>query len=394
MPRTCRPKPLYQRGTFTLVPRPGRNHEIVWYDTGRKRERSLSAGTIDLETGRQALDRLYLQTTGGEYTPPRATRSPLVTAVVADYQLARGDTRTSADAIRHRLKHVVAYIGTLPSAAVTCDSIDERWIGRFRGWMVKRPIANSPRERSPATIENSVLQLAAAIRWAKQVPDFSPIPLTEVTRSPSYRADVATLAAMFRYAMEMPRRAGLLAFLRFSVATWCRPDAALDASTAPRRGQFLADQAAFALNPVGRRQTRKYRSTVPLPACVVEWLGGIDGPVVANGLSKATWRRMAAALGLPGEGQSGMKLIRRSVAHYARPVLGERDWVQGEAMLGHRKPSTSDIYALPDPAHLGLALAATERLIAEIEAVTPGALYRAFTAQGDNVVCIGSRKNG
>ena len=42
-------------------------------------------------------------------------------------------------------------------------------------------------------------------------------------------------------------------------------------------------------------------------------------------------------------------------------------------MLGHHKPSTSDIYALYDPANLGRALAVTEAIIDEIEALVPGA---------------------
>jgi len=42
-------------------------------------------------------------------------------------------------------------------------------------------------------------------------------------------------------------------------------------------------------------------------------------------------------------------------------------------MLGHQKASTSDIYALFDPANLGLALAVTEQIIEEIETLTPGA---------------------
>jgi hypothetical protein len=43
--------------------------------------------------------------------------------------------------------------------------------------------------------------------------------------------------------------------------------------------------------------------------------------------------------------------------------------VQGKMMLGHRKSSISDIYALPDPANLGLALAVTESIIDEIESL-------------------------
>jgi hypothetical protein len=42
-------------------------------------------------------------------------------------------------------------------------------------------------------------------------------------------------------------------------------------------------------------------------------------------------------------------------------------------MLGHRKSTISDLYAIPDAANLGLALAATESIIDEIEALTPGA---------------------
>jgi hypothetical protein len=45
-------------------------------------------------------------------------------------------------------------------------------------------------------------------------------------------------------------------------------------------------------------------------------------------------------------------------------------------MLGHQKASTSDIYALFDPANLGLALAVTEQIIEEIETLTPGGIHR------------------
>lgn len=54
----------------------------------------------------------------------------------------------------------------------------------------------------------------------------------------------------------------------------------------------------------------------------------------------------------------------------------------------------TDIYALPDPSHLGRALAVTEAIIDEIEALAPGAFYRTNTATGGNVISIGSAKNG
>jgi hypothetical protein len=91
---------------------------------------------------------------------------------------------------------------------------------------------------------------------------------------------------------------------------------------------------------------------------------------------------MELALGLPGDGQSGMRLIRRSVDTLARKRLGEENWIQGRTMLGHVQPTTSDIHAVSDPAHLGRALGVTTALIAEIEALAPGAFYRSFTANG------------
>jgi len=394
MPSTRRPEPLYKRGDFALYPRPGRNLEIVWYDRSRRRERSTSAGTTDVEGGKLALDRKYLEETGGEYVPPVRTVSPLLTDVIADYQIAHGDNQASSDAIRHRLAHVIRYIATLPDKVLTCDRIDERWIERFRQWLAKQPVKGSKRQRSPATIENSVLQLAAAIRWARQVPAFDVIPLTEVTRSPAYRADIPMLAAMFRYALASPRRSNLLAFLRLSVATWGRPDAIMDASTATERGQWSSQARAFNLNPVGRRQTKKRRALVVVPECVGEWLDTIKGPVVPKALSKATWRRMQAKLGIPFEGQGGMKLIRRSVMTLARKRLGEEHWIQGRMMAGHVPMTVSDIYALPDPANLGLALAVTSAIIDEIDQLAPGAFYRTFTAPSLNVIGLKRGKNG
>ena len=86
---------------------------------------------------------------------------------------------------------------------------------------------------------------------------------------------------------------------------------------------------------------------------------------------------MRAEIGLPGErGEAGWKLIRRSMATLARRRIGEEHWRQGEMMLGHVRTSTSDIYALRDPANLGRALAATESIITDICARVPDA----FTA--------------
>ena len=242
-------------------------------------------------------------------------------------------------------------------------------------------------------MENSIVQLAAALRWAREEVLFKPIPLKELSRTPDYRADIADLAAMFRYALETTRRSNLLAFLRLSVITWARPDAVMDASTAAARGQWYSKARVLVLNPKGRRQTRKFRATLPVPESVAWWLDEAAGPIVKGGLSKATWQRMEAGLGMPRAGQSGMKLIRRSVATIARKQLGEDHWIQGSMMLGHVQPTTSDIYAVADPSHLGRAMAATTAIIEAIERKAPGAFYRTLTAEAESTNSEPTQKN-
>lgn len=97
---------------------------------------------------------------------------------------------------------------------------------------------------------------------------------------------------------------------------------------------------------------------------------------------------MAADLALPGAGESGMKLVRRSMMTIARKRLGEEHWVQGRMMAGHVPVTISDLYALVDPANLGRVLAVTEAIIDEIETLAPGAFYGGFTAEDGNVVSI------
>jgi hypothetical protein len=88
----------------------------------------------------------------------------------------RGDHASSAEAIRPRLGHVVAYIATLPSSAVACEDVNEHWVAQFRRWNIAQPIISSigkHRKRSAGTVEASVVQLAAAITAAHKRQDTS-----------------------------------------------------------------------------------------------------------------------------------------------------------------------------------------------------------------------------
>lgn len=105
------------------------------------------------------------------------------------------------------------------------------------------------------------------------------------------------------------------------------------------------------------------------------------GKFVKSASIRTAFRQMAKSLAFPinGDGQSGEKLIRRSVSHLLRPSLEERrSWnTQGRLMLGHVRPTESDKYATPyHDDYLSDALLVVEDLINRIEAAAPGAFSK------------------
>jgi len=100
---------------------------------------------------------------------------------------------------------------------------------------------------------------------------------------------------------------------------------------------------------------------------------------------------MAKELGLPGDGESGLKLIRRSMAHLIRQRLEakEKPLDQLEVFLGHRVVgAVSELYAPFSPTYLGVVKREIESIVDELEKLAPGAFYRDLTAQGGNVVSL------
>lgn len=383
---------------------------IFWYDPSRGRNRSASTRQTDPGLGKAALDARFLEESGGCKVCPACLRpfdqtgSLLVLDAMTNYQTLHADHSESADAIAARLAHVVDFIEATDQPGVSCGQIDERWIAGFRRWAMQRPIISpkgGERPRSLSTVENSVIQLAAAVRFAKLVPGFKSQPTKDLNNTPQHRSDVDELAAMFRYCAapagpwgekervrRIRERSALHRFLILSVATWARPDAAYDFSTEAKRQQWSSRARVINLNPRGRRQTKKRRATMPCPWQLALHLDAAGkGYFVGPKSIRSAWDSMAAELELPDEGEAGQKLIRRSMMTLARGMLGEEHWIQGRIMAGHVSPNTSDLYALRAMENMGRALAATETIIDEIEALCPGA----FALPDSNVVTLGRK---
>ena len=411
MSRSSRTKHLYQRGSYWLDWDKRKDGSlrspyltIFWYDEQRKRVRSVSTSSDDLTEGTKALDRNYEATEGnsliclacGQMREPEG--GVLVLRAIADY-LGKKESASSIDSINARLAHVINYIATLPSPRIVCEQIDESWISGFRIWLAKQPMVSTAgnvldRDRSLSTVENSVLQLAAALNSTrsdgKRVARFKPIPTTELNRTPQRRLTIHELADAFRYATD-PRfptkRSALHRFLILSVATLSRPDAVHDFSTAPGKRQWNADRRVICLNPEGRRQTKKYRATVIAPKQLIPLINQVSGFWIPGLSVRSAWETMVGHLGWPAEGEGGMKLIRRSIAQMLRDAGTEMAWSEDwrmeiravsekqiEVQLGHRKiKSVTDLYAFFRPAYLSSVTRALESIIEAIINQVPNA---------------------
>jgi hypothetical protein len=400
---------------FKLVRDPGvTNLNIVWRINGKAGKRS--AETPDPIQGKIKMDSLFAQTFGGPKICAGCGRGYQdadrpVSQILDEYWAAHGQYQDSPASIQTNLKYLRWYMATLPIQAMP-NQIGEAWARDFRLWMGKLTYTKgkkgTPRPYAAATIESGLMQLHAALKWAKIDPQYELQDLGGLSRGPDFRADAETLAKMFRHclypneanpkvhARRVADRVNLANYLRLAIARWGRPEAVLDFSLEPHRGQWSSRNRVVHLNPKGRAQGNKRRPSVPVPECVGAWLDGLPKEKLFK--TKPTdraWGRMMETAGCPavGTGEAGLKLIRRTMAELSREALGEADWLaQGKAMLGHASVlSQSDTYAIPKPEYLGKALAFTAALIDQIEALCPGAFCPVETDLGANVIRIAGR---
>ena len=407
---------LYSRGAYRLIEDVRRDgtkrspsYQIVWYDRQARRNKYKSTRTTDLPKAELALDRFYSERERGEAICPCCNR-PLehvntytIEQAIIDYLAAKTDAQiASLSSVKPRLTHFMDFLDDTKLPELACDMVEETLIEEFRVWSQKQPVIvgklenGKQRDRAPSTTEASVRQMRAVVNFAYKKKNcrfpanFSPLAPEKVDNTPRFRASIEEISAMFEYCLHPKRRgrkqwsermfencrkqrSALLRFLQISVATWCRPDAAHDLSLDAERHQWDRTGELISLNPKGRAQTKKRRPVLPAPNQIIPLLEETNGYFVPVASVRKAFEAMTKELGLYRERETGMKLIRRSMAQLARDRMGEANWVQGQMMLGHRKTSTSDLYALRKPEHMGLAIRTTEEIIDEIERAIPGA---------------------
>jgi integrase len=162
---------------------------------------------------------------------------------------------------------------------------------------------------------------------------------------------------------EMPEH--IWAYFLVRLCTACRGDAARDL----QHFQIDVDAGLVHRNPAGRRQTKKYRPTVPLlpalaaylkiakpEAHVVHWHGRHIKSI------KTTWRKLRKRAQLPV--WFVPKTLRHTLATWLRQ-RGVPAWdVSG--LLGHHAGGTTDTYAKFDPTYMGPVRLGLEQIINDL----------------------------
>lgn len=394
---------VYQRGEFWLDLERGEggkpasvNWYIFWYDPSRGRQRRKTTGTADVRLACDALDAHFLAI----HKPTQAEQETYpVEQAMTDYWILHGQEQASAESIKARLKLMNRFIGIEADAGRLAnpflpEAIDDQFLNRFRTWALNDPIvarkkdgggnwvAGQSRKRSPATVEESVIQLKAAIKHAydnrriRYLPPIKHKTRSVVTPKRIDRMSLEGIAELLDYTMTgkgsytTPVR--LLPLRRYIIAAICtvaRPDAIFDMSVAPERGQWMKDAGLFALNPVNRPTTNKRRPILPVNPLLRSWLDITDEWFVCQerqtfdgrqqidvveqiGVKsiRSAWDTARDALRTIPAGR-GPKYLRHSVA-----TLLPKYGVPSEEIslvLGHRvlDPMT-EVYVIHDPNYL------------------------------------------
>lgn len=247
MPRP-RVRSLFELGRYwiaTVRNRPG--FYAFWTDARDGGTRRRSLGTKDLEAAKLKLAEIALQRS------PATSNTPLA-IILENYFTQRSDALPSAKAARTAGQQLLESWG----AKVRINDITE---AKQKAFAIERAEAGN----SLGYIERTFSVLSAALRLAGLS--------IKVFASESHMRDVWKIAAkaprkvfvptdqQLARIMRAPMPEDLSRWLLISMATGCRPEAAIDLAPASR----IREAKALDLNPVGRSQNKKFRPIVRAP---------------------------------------------------------------------------------------------------------------------------------
>lgn len=283
----------------------------------------------------------------------QAPSDVLLSTVLTRYMHQHGDVLASKDTASRGVDLWNEYFGQ--SASVADITIPKQEL--FLKWLAEKEYTDAYCRRVLG-VGKSAMNRAWKRGEITQVPFVDLPPIGEAYPHYASREQIVRLLNA-----EMPEH--VWAYFLIRLCTACRGDAARDL----QRFQIDSDAGLVHLNPAGRRQTKKYRPTVPLlpvlatyidtvkpEAHLVHWRGNHVKSI------KTTWRKLRRRALLPA--WFVPKTVRHTLATWLRQ-RGVPAWdVSG--LLGHHAGGTTDTYAKFDPAYMGPVRIALQEIIVDL----------------------------
>ena len=249
-------------GNFWLSKRPGRPHfYITWMDNRTRQTRRKTTGTADLgQAERQLAEHFQLCE---RLDRERPSDVPLMT-ILDRYFHEHASKLPSHASARYAIQTLRKYCADLT-------------VADFRKKEQQR-IANEMWERgsSDGYTSRTLSVARAALRRAYDNEEISAIPpfIKFVRGEPRDRVlSLRAAAALFNAAHEDPQ----FLYLLLAFGTAARPTAILDLT----KEQLDFERSLIRLNPPKRRQTKKWRSVIPMAATLRPWLQAApEGPLI------------------------------------------------------------------------------------------------------------------
>lgn len=338
---------IAQIGDYWLSKRPGSEQWCrTWYDAKSRQTKRASLGTGDFPQAQIALaEWVITHAKQGKQTPQAAA----LEQVLVRYWHRHGKTLTSKEVTEIAL----AYWSEFFAGSVVSEVTKQRQ-REFIEWLRG--------QRKPPLSDGYIKRILgigkAALNSAYQEGEIESVPFIIPGEDAPPRDRVLTQAESeaLWLATELPHERMMLAILYGSLA---RPEAALEL----RREYVDFGRRLLAQNPPGRKQTKKYRPTVPVSGFLLPWLQAApEGPLVQwRGKPiesfKTAFRKLRKRAWL---GQDVVpKTIRHTMATELRAAGVPEAEIQG--FLGHRAyGGKTEVYAKYRPDYLGHAVVAID----------------------------------
>lgn len=346
------------------------NFYRCWYDAGTHTVSRRSLKTGDLEEAKIRLAAIVL--TEGAAAPSDPGQVTLI-AVLTRYYAEHSDRRPNPALARRAGDMLLEFLGNNAATVDTLTRAKQRefvqhlhqqglgvaYIARLLA-VVSAALNRAANEdetglllRAPKVV-HSTAKVAEMLNVAEPVPD-------------NWHPTIEQIAAF----MDAATNQSVLRCAVLTLAFAGRPDAVRELSA----GQFDARHSLISFNREGRRQTKKYRPTLPVPDRLMPYLG--DWLTHEIGEVRKPWADTVAKAGLPA------KFRPKALRHFMATEMRRRGVAkeQREEWMGHRRHATNDGYGHFSPDFLQEAKACANAVLGELETLCKQSIYRQVTGK-------------